>query len=210
MADVKPRCRLYLQLPGQPTAKLEAQLTQALAKADVACVLLGDDQGASDEHHVNRFIDLVQATGAACLIENDVELAERLGADGVHLGADSNAYRSARALLGPEASIGVGCGLARHEAMQLAELGADYVGFGPASPSDIDGIDQCAELIAWWAEIFVVPCVAFNTDATDAAVKLAELGADFIAPSRLIWQQDDAVNRIAEIGRAISGVRRAA
>ena len=85
MADVKPRCRLYLQLPGQPTAKLEAQLTQALAKADVACVLLGDDQGASDEDHVNRLIDLVQATGAACLIENDVELAERLGADGVHL-----------------------------------------------------------------------------------------------------------------------------
>jgi thiamine-phosphate pyrophosphorylase len=210
MAEVKPRCRLYLQLPGQPTAKLEAQLTQALAKADVACVLLGDDQGASDEHHVNRFIDLVQATGAACLIENDVELAEHLGADGVHLGADSNAYRSARALLGPEASIGVGCGLARHEAMQLAELGADYVGFGPASPSDIDGIDQCSELIAWWAEIFVVPCVAFNIDATDAALKLAELGADFIAPSRLIWQQDDAVNRIAEIGRAISGVRRAA
>jgi len=210
MADVKPRCRLYLQLPGQPAAKLEAQLTQALAKADVACVLLGDDLGASDEHRVSRLIDLVQATGAACLIENDVELAERLGADGVHLGADLEAYRTARALLGPEASIGIGCGLTRHEAMLLAELGADYVGFGPASPSDIDGIDQCAELIAWWAEIFVIPCVAFNIDATDAALKLAELGADFIAPSRLIWQEDDAVNRIAEIGRAISGVRRAA
>jgi thiamine-phosphate pyrophosphorylase len=210
MADVKPRCRLYLQLPGQPTAKLEAQLIQALAKADVACVLLGHDQGAIDEDHVNRLIDLVQATGAACLIENDVELAERLGADGVHLEGHSDAYRTARASLGPEASIGVGCGLTRHEAMLLAELGADYIGFGPASPSDIDGIDLCAELIAWWAEIFVVPCVAFNIDATDAALKLAELGADFIAPSRLIWQGDDAVNRIAEIGRAISGVRRAA
>jgi thiamine-phosphate pyrophosphorylase len=210
MADVKPRCRLYLQLPGQPTAKLEAQLTQALAKADVACVLLGHDQDAIDEDHVNRLIDLIQATGAACLIENDVELAERLGADGVHLVADSDAYRTARALLGPEASIGVGCGLTRHEAMLLAELGADYIGFGPASPSDIDGIDLCAELIAWWAEIFVVPCVAFNIDAADAALELAELGADFIAPSRLIWQEDDAVNRIAEIGRAISGVRRAA
>lgn len=209
MADVRPRCRLYLQLPGEPTAKLEAQLAQALTRVDIACVLLGRDD-ASDEDRSSRLMDLVQAAGAACLIEHDAELAERLGADGVHLEADPETYRKARALLGSEASIGVECGLMRHEAMLLAELGADYVGFGPTSPSDIDGIDQCAELIAWWAEIFVVPCVAFNIDGTDAALKLATLGADFIAPSRLIWREDDAVNRIAEIGRAISGVRRAA
>lgn len=209
MADVRPRCRLYLQLPGEPTAKLEAQLAQALTRVDIACVLLGRDD-ASDEDRSSRLIDLVQGAGAACLIEHDAELAERLGADGVHLEADPETYRKARALLGSGASIGVECGLMRHEAMLLAELGADYVGFGQTSPSDIDGIDQCAELIAWWAEIFVVPCVAFNIDGTDAALKLATLGADFIAPSRLIWREDDAVNRIAEIGRAISGVRRAA
>jgi thiamine-phosphate pyrophosphorylase len=193
MADVRPRCRLYLQLPGEPTAKLEAQLAQALTRIDIACVLLGRDDGASDEDRFSRLIDLVQAAGAACLIEHNAERAERLGADGVHLEVDPDAYRKARALLGPDASIG-----------------ADYIGFGPTSPSDIDGIDQCAELIAWWAEIFIVPCVAFNIDGTDAALKLATLGADFIAPSRLIWREDDAVNRIAEIGRAISGVRRAA
>jgi thiamine-phosphate pyrophosphorylase len=199
-----------LQLPGEPTAKLEAQLAQALTRIDIACVLLGRDNGASDEDRFSRLIDLVQGAGAACLIEHNAERAERLGADGVHLEVDPDAYRKARALLGPDASIGVECGLMRHEAMLLAELGADYIGFGPTSPSDIDGIDQCAELIAWWAEIFIVPCVAFNIDGTDAALKLATLGADFIAPSRLIWREDDAVNRIAEIGRAISGVRRAA
>jgi thiamine-phosphate pyrophosphorylase len=210
MADVKPRCRLYLQLPGALTAKLEAQLAQALAKADVACVLLGRDEHAIDEDHAGRLIDIVQRAGAACLIEQDAELAERLGADGVHLEADADSYRKARALLGESASIGVFCGLKRHEAMPLAELGADYVGFGPESPSDIDGIDDCAELIAWWAEIFVVPCVAFNIDGSDTARELATLGADFIAPSKLIWQNDDAVNRIAAISQAISQARRAA
>ncbi len=94
--------------------------------------------------------------------------------------------------------------------MLLAELGADYIGFGAASLSDIDGIDQCAELIAWWAEIFVVPCVAFNIDATDAARNSLTLGADFIAPSRLIWQEDDAVTASPRSAAAISGVRRAA
>jgi thiamine-phosphate pyrophosphorylase len=210
MADVRPKCRLYLQLPGALTARHEAQLAQALAGADVACVLFGPDAQSIDEDHTGRLIDLVQSAGAACLIEEDAELAERLGADGVHLAADPDSYRKARALLGESASIGVGCGLKRHEAMLLAELGADYVAFGPSSPSNIDDIDDCAELIAWWAEIFVVPCVAYNIDGTDAAQTLAALGADFIAPSKLIWQDDDAVNRIATIGRAISEVRRAA
>jgi thiamine-phosphate pyrophosphorylase len=210
MADVKPRCRLYLQLPGTLTAKLEAQLAQALAKADVACVLLGHDAQAIDQDRAGQLIDLVQTAGAACLIETDVVLAESLGADGVHLAADPDSYRAARALLGDSASIGVGCGLKRHEAMLLAELGADYVAFAPSSSSNIDDVDDCAELIAWWAEIFVVPCVAYNIDGTDTAQKLAALGADFIAPSKLIWQEDDAVNRIAAIGRAISEVRRAA
>jgi thiamine-phosphate pyrophosphorylase len=210
MADVKPGCRLYLQLPGAATAELEAQLNQAMAKADVACVLLGRDAHAIDEDHAGRLIDLVQTAGAACLIEDDADLAERLGADGVHLAADPESYRKARALLGESVSIGVDCGLGRHQAMLLAELGADYVAFSPSSPSNIDDIDDCAELIAWWAEIFVVPCIGFNIDGTDAAQKLAMLGADFIAPSKLIWQEDDAVNRIAAIGRAISEVRRAA
>ncbi len=210
MAEVKPRCRLYLQLPGEPTAKLEAELAQALAAADAACVLLGRDGRGIDEPHADRLIDLVQGAGAACLIDGDAELAMRLGADGVHLPADPELYRTARALLGSAASIGVGCGLERHEAMELAELGADYVGFAPSSPGDIDGIDRCAELIAWWAEIFVVPCVVFDIDAVDAAERFASLGADFVAPSKLIWQEDDAVSRIAAIASAISRVRRAA
>jgi thiamine-phosphate pyrophosphorylase len=208
MAEVKPRCRLYLQLPGEPSAKLEAELAKALAAADPACVSLSRD--GIDERHADRLIDLVQRAGAACLIDGDADLALRLGADGVHLPAEAELYRAARALLGSEASIGVACGLERHEAMQLAELGADYVGFAPRSASDIDGIDRCAELIAWWAEIFVVPCVVFDSDAVDEAERFASLGADFVAPSKLIWQEDDPVGRLAAIASAISRVRRAA
>jgi len=123
MAEVKPRCRLYLQLPARPSAKLEAELSQAIASADPACVLLCRDDAPIDETHAGRLIDLVQARGAACLVENDAALAERIGADGVHLDADAAAYTEARALLGASASIGAGCGLDRHGAMLLAEMG---------------------------------------------------------------------------------------
>jgi thiamine-phosphate pyrophosphorylase len=210
MAEVKPRCRLYLQLPAQPSARLEAQLAQALASADAACVLLCRDDAPTDESHARRLLDLIQGRGVACLIEADARLAERLGTDGLHIAADDEAYRKARDLLGESASIGAGCGQSRHDAMRLAELGVDYIAFGPAAASDIGGIDQYAELIAWWSEIFVVPCVAWNVDSPEDAARLAALGADFVAPSNRIWRDDSVVSLIAAIDSAIRHVRRAA
>src|SRR5262249_487092 len=144
MAEVKPRCRLYLQFPAQPSAKLDAQLAEALASADTACVLLSRGGGEVDESRVGRRIDLGQCHRVACLMEDDAELAERLGADGVHLDvADPDTYTKTRSLLGASASMGAGCGLSRHNAMRLAEMGADYVAFGAAEDS-IDGISPVA------------------------------------------------------------------
>jgi thiamine-phosphate pyrophosphorylase len=210
MAELKHRCRLYFQFPAQPSATLEAQLAQALATTDAACVLLCGDGAPIDEDHAGRLIDLVQACGLACLVENDAALAERLAADGLHLDADAETYAAARTLLGESANLGVLCGLERHDAMQMAELGADYVAFGPKSENIIDAIDQYADLIAWWAEIFVVPCVAWNVETAEQAAKFAALGADFVAPSARIWHGDDALRRITEIDNAVRHVRRAA
>lgn len=209
MADATPSCRLYLQVPAPLTAKLEAQLVQALTDTTVACVLLCNIEQA-DEMHLDRLLDRVQAAGVACLIEKDIECAERLGADGVHVPADAELYRRARASLGESANIGAGCGLNRHDAMNMAEIGADYVAFGPEIAGDIDAIDQCAELIAWWSEIFVVPCVAWNIDDAEQAEDFARRGADFVAPSRALWQDDNAAGLIAAIDDAIRRVRRAA
>jgi thiamine-phosphate pyrophosphorylase len=210
MTESKNRCRLYFQIPAQPSAKLEAQLARALDSTDAACVLLCVDGSPADENYSRRLLDLVHGRGRACLIEHDIALAEHLGADGAHLAADANIYRDARTRLGESANIGAYCGLSRHDAMSLAELGADYVAFGPSPEGEIDGIDQCAELIAWWSEIFVVPCVAWNIDQPADAARLAALGADFVAPSRTIWGADQAERRIAEIDSAIRQARRAA
>lgn len=210
MTDAKNGCRLYFQVPAQPSAKLEAQLAQALDSTEAACVLLCvDDPGAGDNSS-GRLIDLVQARGRPCLVENDIALAERLGADGVQLAADAKLYQEARARLGESANIGAYCALSRHNAMSLAELGADYVAFGPSAENEIDAIDQCADLIAWWAEIFVVPCVAWNIDRVADAARLATLGADFVAPPRTIWRDEYVQRRIAEIDRTLRQARRAA
>jgi thiamine monophosphate synthase len=96
---------------GATFGKREAQLAQAIATTDAACVLLCGDGAPIDENHAGRLIDSVQATGLACLIETDAGLAERLGADGLHIEADADLYAAARKLLGESANIGALCGL---------------------------------------------------------------------------------------------------
>lgn len=209
MAEIKPHCRLYLQFPMQPSANLLSRLAHAAATTDAACVLLCPGAAPSGEDPA-AVVAFVQERGIACLVANDAALAAKLGADGVHLEADSTLYTEARKILGPNASIGAGCGLSRDDAMRLAEMGADYVTFGPEDESDIDAIDRRAELIAWWSEIFVMPCVAWNVTSAEEAARCAASGADFVAPPLDLWRDDDAPRLIAEIDHAIRGSRRAA
>lgn len=207
-AKSAPRCRLYLQAPVLVTAKHEAQLARALAAVHPACVLLTDNGEAVEkvpDTAIDRLIDQVQGAGAACLVQ-DIDAAAALGADGVHIPADLALYGKARALLGTSANIGAACGGARHEAMQFAEAGADYVAFGPARAERTEML----ELVRWWSEIFVVPCVAWNVETIAEAAAFAEAGADFIAPMPVIWDDDEAIETLLEMDRAINGNRRTA
>ncbi|MGE3528000.1 MAG: thiamine phosphate synthase [Methyloceanibacter sp.] len=185
------------------------RLTHAIASTDTAGVLLcsGSPQANGD---AASLVGLVQASGLACLVADDARLAAQIGADGVHLAADPTLYAEARQILGGEANIGVFCGSSRHDAMLLAEAGADYVAFGPEGEGDSGAADRRAELIAWWSEIFVVPCVAWNVASAEDAALCAQRGADFIAPPISLWGDDDGARLIAEIDRAVRAARRAA
>ena len=207
MAEPKPRCRLYLQVPATHSAKLEASFAQTVAGAHPACLLLCQDEEPFDESFARRLVNLAHERGIACLIESDIECALRIGADGVHIDADSGAYARARDRLGKEAIIGAACGLSRHGAMALAEAGADYVAF---AVERIDQIDPLADIIAWWSGIFVVPCVAWNVETAEQAAGLARLGADFVTPSNKIWQSEHPAPLIAAMESAITEGRRAA
>jgi thiamine-phosphate pyrophosphorylase len=70
--------------------------------------------------------------------------------------------------------------------------------------------EERAGLIAWWSEIFVVPCVAWNVDSQEEAARLAGLGADFVALSPDIWLAEDASKRIAGTVAVLRKARSAA
>lgn len=169
-------CRLYLIIDtAGPLAVDEAALRRVLGAGDVACVLLrGGD----------RLPELVQAAKAmdvTVLIDGDACNAKSVGADGVHLrfsgneAADRTAVQAARAILKETGVVGVFAGLSRHDAMVAGEAGADYVAIGG------DDHDSITKQVAWWAELFEVPCVAWDIGTPRHAADLAVAGADFVA-----------------------------
>lgn len=126
-----------------------------------------------------------QGAGVAMLIGDDWQLARTVRADGVHIGYAENItekVETARAVLGGRGLIGADAGRSRHDAMTLGELGVDYVAFGvPHFVKDrTTAFERQQGLIAWWAEIFEVPCVATDVAGAEPAGALADAGADFV------------------------------
>jgi hypothetical protein len=77
----------------------------------------------------------VQSRQVLFLINDDVTLARAVEADGVHLGKTDGSVADARAVLGPDAIIGVSCYNDIRLAEQAARDGASYVAFGAVFPS---------------------------------------------------------------------------
>ncbi|MCC7251421.1 thiamine phosphate synthase [Hyphomicrobium sp.] len=149
-------------------------------------ILTAPEHGAIDPAVARPLVALAQEKGIATLIADDVPAARAAGADGVHLSwrpEIEDAYEAARTALGPKAILGADAGASRHDAMTLGEAGADYVAFGRMS--DAYGPDEARdtqrELVAWWADVFVVPIVAFDAETADDVRDLVRDGADFVA-----------------------------
>ena len=177
----RPAPRLYLVAPQDP-AGLANQLAEALGAADIAAVLLRlpeTDDGAR-VNHVKALAPTVQNKGAALLLDGHPELAARAGADGSHL-SGIDALKNTIATLKPALIAGCGGLETRHDAMVAAETGADYVMFGdPDASGGRPSFEAIAQRVAWWAEVFEIPCVAFAASLEEVE-PLAAAGADFIA-----------------------------
>ena len=153
---------------------------------------------------VERLVALAQPLDVATLAENDARLAARAGADGVHVAGAGEALAEALASLHPERIVGSGGLRLRDDAMVAGEAGADYVMFGEPRPDGFaPPLAETVERVAWWAEIFETPCVAF-ADALDAVAPLRDAGADFIALGDAVWGAPDAAKAAAKARAALA------
>ncbi len=129
-----------------------------------------------------RLADRCRHYRTPLIINNDPELAARVGAAGVHLGADDPDPASARARLGPEAIIGVSCYDRLERAAQAAAAGADYLAFGTCYPSTRKpGRPIVAPGVLTEAACFGLPRVAIGGLRPDNAGVFVAAGAEFLA-----------------------------
>jgi thiamine-phosphate pyrophosphorylase len=172
-----------------------AVLKEALAGGDVASFQLRLKHVADDD--IRRACDglrpIVQAAGAAFLLNDRPDLAAELGCDGVHVGQEDASYAEARAIMGKDRIVGVTCHDSRHLAMEAGEAGADYVAFGAFFPTATKQPKTSAaiELLQWWSETTIVPCVAIGGITVQNAPALIAAGADFLAVSAGVWEYQD-------------------
>jgi len=181
--------------PKLSAANFVTPLREALDGGDVASFQLRlkdlDDDG------IRRATDLlrpiVQAHGTAFILNDRPDLAAELGCDGVHVGQEDASYADARAAMGPSRIVGVTCHDSRHLAIEAAEAGADYVAFGAFFPTKTKDPKTHAdiELLKWWSELTVVPCVAIGGITIANAPSLIAAGADFLAVSAGVWEHPD-------------------
>ena len=202
----RPVQRLYLATPMlDDPAPLIASLTQVLAGADVAAVLLRLKQ--TDQRtmisRIKAVAPVVQGQGAALLLDGHVELVARAGADGAHLHGLA-ALEEALPSLKPDRIAGVGGLATRHDSMAAGELGADYVLFGePDAGGQRPSATAIAERLDWWAELFEPPCVGFAA-SREEAYEFAAAGADFVLVGDLIWADPrGAAAALTDVGKTI-------
>ena len=171
--------RLYLITPPiSDWTPYPPLLEVAMTTCDVACVLLriAAQEEGEKENIVRALAPLVQRHGVACLVADDPQWAVRVNADGVHLDGGGERLQSALRALKPSHIVGAGGLPTRDAAMTAGEAGADYLMFGGGAETHA----QIVERVAWWAEIFNVPCVGYAHDLASIG-ELVRAGADFIA-----------------------------
>lgn len=208
-AAPRPRARLYLITPPQLDPPQFAPILEAALDAgDVACLQLRlkkpdgtppDD--AKIAQAINHLMPLAHARDVAFILNDDVQLAQDNGCDGVHIGQNDMPYDSARKLMGEKAIIGVTCHDSKHLAMQAGEAGADYVAFGAFFDTPTKNAKSRAtpDILSFWQEFVELPCVAIGGITPQNAAPLVAAGADFIAASSSVWEcEDGAAAAIAD------------
>jgi thiamine-phosphate pyrophosphorylase len=198
-------CRLYLISPeGLDAERFGPDLEAAVRAADAVAFLLRPAPSMTQKWRENAtpLQRICAAFSAAFLVQDDVDLALAIGADGVHL-ADPGAVRGARARLGTERILGASCGHSRDAAMLAGEDGADYIAFGEAGRAPAPAL---LELVTWWSDLFVLPCLAEGAFDAPGCARAACAGADFVGVRDAVWHHPDgAAAGVRAIRDAIAG-----
>ncbi|MDT8388592.1 MAG: thiamine phosphate synthase [Thiogranum sp.] len=179
-----------LQPPQQLTERVK------LAIAGGARLIQYRDKSADAQLRLQQASELAQLCrmhGVLLIINDDVQLTEASGADGVHLGRDDADAAAARRQLGAQAVIGVSCYNEWSLAVQAVQAGADYVAFGRFFPSRTKplAVQSRLDLISEARQQLSVPVAAIGGITPCNGRILLDAGADMLAVVQGVFGADD-------------------
>lgn len=136
---------------------------------------------------------ICQAHQVPLIINDDVELARQINAEGVHVGIHDMSLTEARKTLGNDFIIGVSCYNQAELGKQAAEQGADYIAFGSCypSPTKPDAVKASADVFTKARKTLDLPIVAIGGIKPENGQPLIEAGADMLAVISDVFAHDD-------------------
>ncbi len=131
--------------------------------------------------------------GALLIINDDVDLAKRIHADGVHVGREDSDIANARSKLGKQAIIGISCYNQLPLARAAEKAGADYIAFGRffTSRTKPEAVQAKPELLEEAKRQLRIPIVAIGGITPENGAILIQSGADMLAVINAIFGTDD-------------------
>ena len=141
------------------------------------------------------------------VIDDDVEIARSVGADGVHVGQEDMAASRAREILGEDAIIGVSAQTVA-EAREAEAAGADYLGAGALipTPTKPDAVDVAKEELARICAAVRIPVVGIGGLHADTLDVLADTGVAGAAVVSALFAADDPRAAASELVQGLHHV----
>lgn len=134
-------------------------------------------------HEARRVAAVCREAGVTLVVDDHLELALAVGADGVHLGQEDFPVAEARRLLGADWLIGATATTVA-QAVEAWQAGADYIGFGPvfattskANPASVKGLEGLRAVCA----AVPIPVIAIGGLTVERVESVLEAGAYGIA-----------------------------
>jgi thiamine-phosphate pyrophosphorylase len=155
----------------------------AAIRGGAAVVQYRAKAGRASVEEARALLNCCRKSRVPLIINDDVDLALKVGADGVHLGREDANPVAVRAILGANAIIGISCYDDLARATHAQDLGATYVAFGRFFPSQTKPDAPCAHEVTLREarKILSVPIVAIGGITFDNGRSLVEAGAGLLA-----------------------------
>lgn len=182
------------------------QQVESALKGGATCIQLREKE-LSDQAFFQEALEIktvCKRYGVPFLINDNIDVANQCGADGVHVGQGDRKPQEARRLIGPDKILGVSAQTVE-QAVEAERSGADYLGVGAvfATTTKLDAKPVSYETLKEICHAVTIPVVAIGGISKRNLLQLSGAGVDGVALVSAIFSAQDIEAECREL-RALS------